>query len=945
MSTLLSEVHFWTTQEDVKIKETYYGAFKYNSKKEHFESSSKKVYSEKRGLLWHPVNKRQNKLKDKLKELEDTLIQSKIINYRWNENNLHLLLSTGLIVNIKVNEQSGDIASISFNKQLSAKLQVNIICDGIILGQQVICICNDGHVLGYGGSWKDGWLLEGGPRRRIHSHGEWLVVWGRPGSEHPQPWSPLARDHQRANLHLYWLGIRGPELLAYKNTDGEPFIVIISKIFQQTLISVEQKVTQRGAVSVEVSSLELSGNSLKTVAITAVPLQTQVSCCELSSNEAYLLICCIDSTLALLDRNRGSTRTVKASFIPTLCTWQKQGALMAICNEKGQFQYYDVALNCVKNQIISEDEIQSNLLDLTGFFHSQVSVVSLNWESNNMLVALEQGPIICITHIPHSLSFVSLSKKYIDLSEIKKAIGLLLSWPFGEDSFYILQKIVSYLLKRPMTDDVAQQLQDALGCYHASAVPLSAELRNQFGSQVLSLTRRYFHQLVRAGMYETAFLLAVDVVHHDLFMDLHYVAVKIGETEMAAAARAQASALVSRCSSEASNCSNSSCSECSSTNENGEKEKVSNRNITTKTTNISSSETANDNLLSTNFNQPDLPETAYEVPKLNPLRINYVKPPQVPEKFIKSNSPIVPPLPLNFSFPNLLNSNLGIPLMGSPESTNTHRPLVPTTLLKHPHVAINQKHNNFQSKMKGITCPNFDGITKPLISAGNYPMKFEEVNKLTTTLDGMELKRTSLKKTELSNYGEISAATSFSTNDLTNFGEYSHSSILRTNQTSNFGGKVHSNFISKFDNFPCDNKMNPVQNVRMSSFMPTRPVFTPPLPITNNSSHFPTPPLLPSRIDTELPSFCPTSSINTKKPQSKVKFSDTVTAFIVPEVKRPIRPAPPSHVMDPQKELADSLPLCHPNEDYLKDFAPVRQSKEEENRDLPKIKVVHFGVV
>lgn len=26
---------------------------------------------------------------------------------------------------------------------------------------------------------------------------------------------------------------------------------------------------------------------------------------------------------------------------------------------------------------------------------------------------------------------------------------------------------------------------------------------------------------------------------------------------------------------------------------------------------------------------------------------------------------------------------------------------------------------------------------------------------------------------------------------------------------------------------------------------------------------------------------------------------------------------------DPRKELADSLPLCHPNDDYLKDFTPM----------------------
>lgn len=82
-----------------------------------------------------------------------------------------------------------------------------------------------------------------------------------------------------------------------------------------------------------------------------------------------------------------------------------------------------------------------------------------------------------------------------------------------------------------------------------------------------------------------------------------------------------------------------------------------------------------------------------------------------------------------------------------------------------------------------------------------------------------------------------------------------------------------------------------------------------------------------------------------KKPPAKVKFSDTVTAFIVPEIRRPVRPVPPPHVTDPQKELADSLPLCHPNEDYLKDFTPVQRNDNAETTNQPKIKVVHFGVV
>lgn len=73
------------------------------------------------------------------------------------------------------------------------------------------------------------------------------------------------------------------------------------------------------------------------------------------------------------------------------------------------------------------------------------------------------------------------------------------------------------------------------------------------------------------------------------------------------------------------------------------------------------------------------------------------------------------------------------------------------------------------------------------------------------------------------------------------------------------------------------------------------------------------------------------SAMNAKKDMSeknKVKFSDTVT---VAEISRKDklqndrikRPNGFHKLMtDPQRELADSLPLCHPNDEYLKDFTP-----------------------
>lgn len=686
---------------------------------------SKKQYSEQRNIQWNLPNKRPQKLRDRLKELEDYLLHNKIVSFLWSDNQLQLLLSTGVLTTLTINCATGDLSSVSFEKQLAAKLQVNILCDGIILGGQIICICNDGHVLGYGGPWKDGWIVEGGPRRHLNYHNDWLAVWGKAEADHPQPWSPLGKDYQRANLHLYWVGARGPELLAYKKTDGDPIDVVVSRAQPRTLIVIEQKVTLRGAVSVEVSNFELVGATLKRIAVTSVPLQTQVSCCALSDQEDKLLIGCIDGSLALLDRARGSTKSVKALFIPKFAKWHAQGAIVVILNERGQLQYFDTALNAIKSQNAGEDCTPAAIIDLSGYFTVQFTISSVSWGGKDLMLALEQGPIILIKHIDRALSFKCLAQRYLKMEKVDKAIRLLLSWGFNDESFNILQKIVSFLLSRPMTEEVAKHLQDALGCFHSPPVPLSSDIRSKFGSQVFSLTRRFFHHLVRSSMFETAFLLAVDLGHHDLFMDLHYIAVQIGETEMAAAARAQASALLSRCSSEASNCSRSSCSQCSSSEDSLPSEDAS---------------PPKDNFMTTNFNQ------MYSKP-YKP-RATFVKAPQVPPNFVRTARPFAPPLP-----------NLGNPYL---------RPTVPT----------------------------------------------------------------------------------------------------------------------------------------------------PPLPSTGA----------------------------VKKPPAKVKFSDTVTAFIVPEIKRPVRPPPPPHLTDPRKELADSLPLCHPNEDYLKDFAPVKKGDAEAGTQ-PKIKVVHFGVV
>lgn len=104
------------------------------------------------------------------------------------------------------------------------------------------------------------------------------------------------------------------------------------------------------------------------------------------------------------------------------------------------------------------------------------------------------------------------------------------------------------------------------------------------------------------------------------------------------------------------------------------------------------------------------------------------------------------------------------------------------------------------------------------------------------------------------------------------------------------------------------------------------------------------------------------SNMNKKEggEKNKVKFSDTVHVAVMPEISRKEKiinyneriikrkTYPPG--FDPiKRELAESLPLCHPNEEYLKDFLPAPEKEKnlnsKEEKKKPSIKVVNFGVL
>ena len=58
--------------------------------------------------------------------------------------------------------------------------------------------------------------------------------------------------------------------------------------------------------------------------------------------------------------------------------------------------------------------------------------------------------------------------------------------------------------------------------------------------------------IYRYRLFEKAFRLAIDLNDHDLFMDIHFYAIVLKDTEMATAAKEKAEEIISRCNSSSS---------------------------------------------------------------------------------------------------------------------------------------------------------------------------------------------------------------------------------------------------------------------------------------------------------------------------------------------------------------------------------------------------------
>ncbi|KAH8271671.1 hypothetical protein KR044_000746 [Drosophila immigrans] len=923
---LLSELHFWTTlRDEVRIKSSDLGAFRYVRQREvsqELTALSKRDYTERRNGLAVLKNSRKaaGRLKDNLKKLEDLLRTHKLVHSEWQDAaQVLLLFDNGHMAHICVDIYTGDILRMVFEKYLVGKLAAEVITDAFFTRSHIVLAYNTNQLTVVHlqrpnprptGPEKIGnmdprifhVIIPGAASERklarhltVNGSYDLFVVWTQSSQNEVYPWRPTIRDQDRANIHIFKIKGLQLESIAYCWSENDPLCVDFLRSSENQIITLEQKVSRKGDISAEICSYELATGKMQRTAITSIVLGSQICSFAFSPDQEKLFLGSVDRNICLHDLVLQTTKYVnRIEIVPTQCAWHCDSALLCVANERSVLQCFDLALAPIGNQLQSESVTPLSLLDLSHYFASQPTLLSIAFSRKPdlgsfthtyaqtdclLLLMYDQGPLACMRLFGgagmrgdiHNSGMTAdvIADKYLRLQQPERAVNVLasLNWEtYGAMCLITLHKIANYVFfasdqrRAARCDLMARALR-------TFSHTLSEDTKDEFSDQVYDLKRRFCFFLLRKNLFNEAFEMAQDIADYDLFMDLYNLTKCIASlSEFAQAAFSQAAAII-----------------------HGE-DPVSAHHLSMSL----ASDLRPDSACS---------QSSYSSPSQQALK-NYVPPlPSLKSKIfnaemIKINIPkpeLRPPLP------ELRTSKLN--------STSTANSLV----------ALAQKSGSHQALARPMNGPN-----------GN--VWSQDVPDQTV---GLPLPSSPAQRQQAATFADPSA--------------------MQTQSIPPYQPKFYQHPLVS-GNIPA---MLPMPTLNNEEYQKRLLLKKPTASILSNAA--------PAQLNGESAAAPSVKATPTEK--NKVKFSDTIQVAVVPEIPRKEKPMPPkrngysrptARHLNPRKELADSLPLCHPNDEYLKDFNPIttnvskpptrRREEESSKAAAPSssssfIKVVHFGVV
>ncbi|XP_018516861.1 WD repeat-containing and planar cell polarity effector protein fritz homolog isoform X2 [Lates calcarifer] len=593
MAFCLAELHLWSTKSSLQVKDTDIGTYQYYDKGEpgvsleHHYYNEKLQFCEARGYLWTPRNRRPEKLRDSLKELEELLQTNTCVHTRWrNKHCCQLMLSSGVLVTLTLN--GPQLEQVCVDRTLVGRLPANTVSDAVLSDRLILLsFLEQSQVAAVYLNKKNQESPESGRRtdklspseikvvcvevsgrgRRLHRHmglsrlQDVALCWwnlDEPGEE-LWPWTPT--NTQRNNLVLLSCSpTEGLKVLNSVRTEGNPLDCCFSQLQHYQLLTVELPAgpqQSREGFWADTCVYECARGRLHRLSVTRIPLPSQPISCSRHPSETTLLLGLSDSSLVLYDQRRGVSLLASCPVPPNLLAWHPAGAMVTVGGGQGELMCFDVGLAPMNMALVAEEVASAATLRLAQHLRCSGGLEGLQWgtgleggpEGTDMLMlAFHGGPLTALRFRLGALTGGQMGpgellQQRLLCGQVREALGILeaMDWStMGDECYRGLSSVANHLLRLELNAEREAQLEAALGVFYAPPAPLSDTVILEYRDPISKYARRFFHHLLRHQRFEKAFLLAVDLEARDLFMDLHYVASDKGEVVLADVAKRKA---------------------------------------------------------------------------------------------------------------------------------------------------------------------------------------------------------------------------------------------------------------------------------------------------------------------------------------------------------------------------------------------------------------------
>ena len=502
----------------LKVRDTDFSAFKYFDKTE-LKSQSDRPYagdktsfSLSRGQRWYLDNKRPDRLRSSLKELEELLTEQSVIYSGWRGASVYqLVLQTGLIVNIGVNRY-GDLTRITFDKFLVGKISEHVtdcvVTSGHILVTYleprltIVTLTRQADQLVNSEARIQHLDLHCPPGRRLDRRlvvssdaGQCLVWWPADGQE-VYPWSPQLKEEDRANMAVISLKPQ-PHVLGYHRTTSDP---IYFRFLSDTIhyLGQSQQQARRGETELENTILTVSDQDklIRRKVSRSVVVSNCIVCHATVPNSDNVILAAMDGTIFTFDQVENKVdNQVRAGFIAQHISCHPDGAIIVAVSEAGLVQCYDIALTPVTLVFPNEEQVTGSVLDTSLYFRTPITVKGASWcqgdssgnviDQNQLMMRLQGGPLMVVrfntgVYSGGRIGPVQIVAQYLKYNLYHQVLLFLsqLSWLYSGNTLIIcLTQAFNAFLKLPFTREKECLLEMCLGLFHAPAKPITDQVK------------------------------------------------------------------------------------------------------------------------------------------------------------------------------------------------------------------------------------------------------------------------------------------------------------------------------------------------------------------------------------------------------------------------------------------------------------------------------------